>query len=516
MSLNDHIILKRKAREIVTAGVHQVLGDNYGIKNFFLPIFLTLINNDTFHTAGYGPLTTLLNFVAISGYSTLFQLPSKIGDCYSVITSETAPDSEKEKAAEEVRTLLRAAFIYSVTIAIPLSPPLIFCKRLLITPVIGYSNEIASISDTFLPLYALSIAPNALIISFGALMMGTGNTKIFLVGSAILAACLTFTAIFALDKNKSFEENVQTLLGFYLAEVFVSAALYSMYAFLSQRFKFLQLKEKFFQEFHMDWETYKTFLKDGFASTVRIASDFLFPFLINSACTKLPKNAIEAQAAFVLASQPLWLNNLVNVFFGLADGQSLGDAKNDPTISPSLFKKIAYLGVGVSTVASFFIPAVCIVFPKLPAMIFNNKNEAVLNTLDEIAIPVALSSWLGSLYFSLMFDGQRGWNDFWIGAIASITGLIVGLAASVFFGLIMGMGAAGLASGFPIGMVPTILILARDHYHGVNKIAEEKAIKRHGWDFYQPQEEDGRHLSVDETLEPNSTTAIELSPRNEG
>lgn len=136
--------LVQEAQKIAIAGTHQVLGDNYGIKNFFLPIFFNLMNHDTQHTAAFGSISTLLNLVTITGVSTLFQLPSKMSALFSDL-NEASTDAEKESVKQKIIVLMRNACIYSVIVMPPLILPLYFSENLL-TNIFGINEEIATIA----------------------------------------------------------------------------------------------------------------------------------------------------------------------------------------------------------------------------------------------------------------------------------------------------------------------------------------------------------------------------------
>lgn len=329
--------------------------------------------------------------------------------------------------------------------------------------------------------------------TLGGIIIGKGHTKIFLAGLALLAACLSLTAIFVFKERHSFDDSKKTLLKFFIFEAIASALLYFSYIFFHPDHALLNLRKKFLHEFSFDWNSFKELLKDGVTSTLRISCDFLFPFILTTLCARLSKYPEESQAAFSLASQPQWLNNLINVFFALAAGKSLSDSKDNKIISRNLFKKIAYTGIAVTATVSSVIPAIFSLFPRLPAVIFGNNNPIVLNTLDKISAPIALASWLDAFCFTLMFQAQSGWNDFLIGCVSRFVGLIVGLSTAAFLGFTMDMGAAGLAWGFPIGMIPTILLLSKNYLLGTEKIAADKETFRHRWDFYQPQNDENRN-----------------------
>lgn len=473
--------LIEEAKKIALAGAHQVVGDSYGVKHFILPVFLIVMNNDTKHTAAYGSLITLLNVVTITGISTIFQVPSKMASLFSDFNS--APDGQKDEVRQKIISLLRNSCLYS-TAVIPLGLPLYFSENIL--TLLGQPKEVAAIAQSFLRPYSSFLIPTTFMFTFSGMMIGKGDASFFRYGAALTALSILGCTSFFMYQS-SFNTRQNALLGFYITEAYSVALLYAARIFFHAQYNDLKLNENFFKKPFFDSEAFLLFLKDGLFSTVRVGCDFLFPFLITILCAQLSKDPEESQAAFTLALWPQIFNNLINCFFALASGKSLSDAKDDKKISANLFRKITYTGIAVTATVSSLIPTTFALFPRAPAIIFGNSNSSVLNSLYKISKPIALSSWLDAFCFTLMLQGQSGWNDFLIGSIARFTGLIVGLLAAAFLAFTVNMGAEGLAWGFPIAMIPTLFLLGRDHSNGIDHIASEKETKRHRWDFYQEQ-----------------------------
>lgn len=491
----DHIMrieekkhLVQQIKKIVFSGTHQVLGDTYGVKTLVLPSLLNLINHDTEHNAAYGSAFTLLDLVAITGVSATFQMPSRMSVLLSRLRT-TQDEAEKESIKKQIITLLHNAFVYDVAIS-SLMLPLIFSKSLLVG-VFGQNEQVAEIAQSFLRPYSLFLFPTAVTFTLNGMIIGTGNTKIFLANSALLITLMGASIYFILSqKDASFNDKLHTLLGFCIAESYANALINFIYILFHPDFAALDFPKKFFSAFSFEKNAFKEFLWYGFKSTFRVSCDFFFPFILTSYCAHLSKYQKESQAAFALAYQPQRFNTLINCFFSIAAASAFCEAQNNKTISSDLFKKIAVAGLIITAAISSILPITFTLFPRLPATILGNHDEVVLNTLDKISMPIALATWLDSFCFALMFQAQFGWDNYTVGCIARFTGLIAAVAVASY-AFLKDADAQGLAWSLPVAMIPALLILGKNCFDGTNRITAEKKEQNHHWDFYKiPNERD--------------------------
>ncbi|MDP1574678.1 MAG: hypothetical protein Q8L78_07085 [Coxiellaceae bacterium] len=469
---NEKKLFLTEAKTIAFNGLKQVISDTYAVELFFLPWFLNRLNNDPVNIAGNTLVLNFLNPLLIPAISPLFNIPFEFSKLFEIVNEKKTTKEEKKRAINEVQVLFRSSIYHTIFLATPITIfPMIFSKSVLVN-VFYQDPEISAITQAILRKLCFFVIPTLLYINASQFILGTDKVNILLAGSVILASTLLLTEAMCFGHAPFQKSGVEGASLAYFFGAAITAIIYSAHIFLSHDFKQLKLFQSLFRPLKGSVDEFGCFLKKGLICTAQVASDMAFAFLLNAMSIYF---GVQAQAAFGLLSQCMWVNSIVSVQMGMAAGTQLGRAIENP--EKKLFLNVVgAAGMMVSAIAGSVIPALLVRFPNFAIQLLGNDDAEVAQLVGRVMLPFAIGSSLDSACFSVML---QSWalNDLLGSTLARMLGLLIGFVAAVTFAFATPLGLEGLSSGSPVAMLASLLFLMNRWGKGIeNKMQEPISI----------------------------------------
>lgn len=478
---NEKKLFLNEAKTIAFDGLKQVISDTYAIELFFLPWFLNRSNNSSVNIAGNTLVLNFLNPLLIPAISPLFNIPFAFSQLFETVNEKNTTEEKKAKAINEIQVLFRSSIYHTVFLATPITIfPMIFSKSILVN-VFHQNPEISVITQSILRQLCLFVVPTLFYINAGQFILGSGKVNILLAGSVILAGTLLLTEAMCFGDTPFQKSCVEgASLAYFLGAV-VTATIYNAHIFLSADFRQLKLFQSLFRPLKGSIDEFGYFLKNGLICTAQVSSDLAFAFLLNAMSIYF---GVQAQAAFGLLSQCMWINSIVSVQMGLAAGTELGRAIENPEKKPFL-NVVGAAGIMVSATAGCIIPALLVCFPTLVMQLLGNTDSEVAQLVTNVMLPFAIGSSLGAVCFSVML---QSWSlgDLFGSTLVRMLGLLIGFVSAVVFAFATPLGLEGLSSGSPIAMLASLLFLMNRWVRGIeNKMQESISITNNVTGFHK-------------------------------
>lgn len=461
-------VIIETAKKVAVMGLKQASGNSFAIKSSVMGIlYLAPFNHDTKHVAAYGLVLSTLDYCVFTIVSPIFGVTFGTPTKYKLFLQET-DEAEKEIRRIELVSIFKNGFHYAIFGTIAFLP--LFFSGSLLKNIFNIDSEIADITQSILRPLSFSVPFIMIGTAARIAVRACGKANIFLYGSAILVTNLLLARAFEFGAFGWPGLGISAFLFFYIFEAIQSCLLYCSYLFFHKDLSALKLLHSFLHPDASHPVSFFDFLKTGASPFIQAVSDLGFWFLMTVMASQF---GVPAQAAFALALQPVWFNNLFNMALGISSSVNLGQSIADKTHVNLSLRDIGTAGIITTTAIGSIAPILVSCIPQLLFGVFNIQDQDVISSFNMIRFYTAMASIADSANYPMMFQ-SRETGDFRYSTIAGLAGRLIGLLFSYVLAFPLQQGLLGVARGCFIGMIYAVVFSYCVWRNQINTVTDKR------------------------------------------